>query len=656
MPADVPLPRGGRRVSSSSPGSELRRLRALVGDLDAVVWEADATSGRLTFVSEGSSDLLGYPPAAFLEEPTFLADHIYADDREAAVAEFLAGLEQARSHDMEYRFVHRDGSVVWVRDIGHTVTDMYGSPLVIRGIMVDVTKQRFDVEQRDEVEQRYRRLVEQLPGMVYLEAVEPHDDVPGRLLYISPQVETILGGSADVWIADPDAWASRLHPDDLEPLRGAYREATLTGVFRADYRMMASDHGIVSIHAEAVLVRDEDGTPRYWQGVMFDATEQMRAEMALRETEERYRALVEQTPVVTYIDDLESPRTLYISPQVEALLEYPASEFTGAEPLWPWILHPDDRDRVLERSAHADEARERFVEEYRMVARGGRIVWVHDEAVLIRDDDGVARFWQGVWVDMTERQRAEELERALEVEREEAGELRALDEMKNTFLQAVSHDLRTPLAAILGLAVTLERQSLGPDEARQLATRIAANARKLDRMVTDLLDLDRLSRGIVEPRLRTIDVGTLVAKVVDEAEIVAGRDVSIEVVESLAGVDAAKVERIVENLLANAVRHTPADARIWVSVHPERDGVQIVVADEGPGVPVDQREVIFQPFRQVDAPEHSPGVGIGLALVARFAELHGGTAWVEERASGGASFRVWLPAGHAVDIAAGAEG
>jgi signal transduction histidine kinase len=199
--------------------------------------------------------------------------------------------------------------------------------------------------------------------------------------------------------------------------------------------------------------------------------------------------------------------------------------------------------------------------------------------------------------------------------------------------------------------VTIENQRVGGEEAAELSSRIAANARKLDRMVTDLLDMDRLSRGIVEPNLETTDVGELVSRVVDEAEVASGRDVTIDVAHAFADVDVAKLERIIENLLVNAVRHTPPDSSIWVSVRREDDGVEIVVEDDGPGVPPDLREEIFQPFRQ-GAPSDdtsSTGVGIGLALVARFAELHRGHAWVQEREGGGASFRVWLPARETAD-------
>jgi signal transduction histidine kinase len=258
-------------------------------------------------------------------------------------------------------------------------------------------------------------------------------------------------------------------------------------------------------------------------------------------------------------------------------------------------------------------------------------------------------------VDITERKRAEQaLKRseqkyseAFRRERDAAQQLRALDDMKNTFLEAVSHDLRTPLTSILGSALTLEQAGLEipRDDALDLLRRIAANARKLERLLSDLLDLDRLQRGIVSPQRRPTDVGALVAQSVQESELLGGRQIELSTEGLIVNVDAAKVERIVENLLANAARHTPAGSPLWVRVTGERGGgVLIAVDDAGPGVPDGMKDAVFEPFRQGDGgPNPSPGVGVGLSLVARFAELHGGSAWVEDRPGGGASFRVYLP-------------
>jgi PAS domain S-box-containing protein len=265
--------------------------------------------------------------------------------------------------------------------------------------------------------------------------------------------------------------------------------------------------------------------------------------------------------------------------------------------------------------------------------------------------------------DITERRQADEdLRAALEREhlatervaaalaREQAAteHLRGLDELKSAFLQAVSHDLRTPLSSVLGIALTLERsrQALPASEVDDLIGRLTTNARRLDRILGGLLDLDRLARGIAQPRRERIDLGELVAAVVDDCrgDLLGDHPVHVDLSPVKIAVDSAKVERIVENLLVNASRHTPPGTPIWVRVDRRDPGALLTVADAGPGVPADQSELIFQPFhRGPSEATHAPGSGIGLALVAQFAGLHGGRAWVEPRAGGGASFQVLLP-------------
>jgi len=213
-------------------------------------------------------------------------------------------------------------------------------------------------------------------------------------------------------------------------------------------------------------------------------------------------------------------------------------------------------------------------------------------------------------------------------------------------LGALLHDLRTPLAAILGLAITLEREdvALKPDEAKDLVSRISDNARRLDRMLGDLLDLIRIAHGAMELTIVPSDIAELAARVVEETDVIEDRTVIVEGDSVTADVDPAKVERIVENLLSNSVRHSPPEGRIWLCVREQEGGALIAVDDEGSVVPPAFREAIFEPFgRGRDWGEFAPGSGIGLALAAGLAELHGGRAWVEDRDGGGASFRVWLP-------------
>jgi signal transduction histidine kinase/putative methionine-R-sulfoxide reductase with GAF domain len=364
---------------------------------------------------------------------------------------------------------------------------------------------------------------------------------------------------------------------------------------------------------------------------------------------ERFHELVESLDATFWEAEPESLRFTFLSNRASSTLPVDA----GGR--WGDHISPDDREAAVAGVRSLIEEGGDGSIEY-LTASGAEQLWMRDLVNVVRDARGRPEAVRGLMIDITERKRAEQALRtserkyseAFRREREASQRLRALDEMKNTFLEAVSHDLRTPLTSILGSALTLEqgRDTLTPEDTVDLIHRVAANARKLERLLADLLDLDRLQRGIIAPQRRPTDVGALVRQVVAESDLVGGRTVEIDAPSLVLPLDAAKVERIVENLVANAARHTPERSALWVRARAEEGGVTIIVEDEGPGVPAELREAVFEPFRQGPANEstHSPGVGVGLSLVARFAELHGGRAWVEERPGGGASFRVFLPA------------
>jgi PAS domain S-box-containing protein len=366
---------------------------------------------------------------------------------------------------------------------------------------------------------------------------------------------------------------------------------------------------------------------------------------SLFETEAKYQGLIETVPAVTYVDPVDEwGDSLYVSPQITDLLGCQPSEWLTDPQFWRKRLHPEDADRVWEDWVRARDTAAPYQNEYRMVHTDGHIVWVSERAVVLRDPEGRPWVVQGVIVDISERKRVEEeLERAWQREREASEHLRRLDELKNLQLHAVSHDLRGPITAVLGSAMLLESggDELDEDKRMELVRGIAASARKLHRLVNDLLDLDRLERGIVEPDRRATDVGDLVRRLVRELDV---RDHAVEVDSppAVAHVDPVQVERIVENLVLNAAKHTPARTPIWVRVRRDRGVTSIVVEDAGPGVPEDLREVIFEPFRQGG---QGRGLGVGLSLVSRFAELHGGLARVGESPRGGACFEVVLPDG-----------
>ena len=627
------------------------RFRTLVEHIPAVVYaEPIEPDLGLLYMSPQVEHVLGWRADEWQTKPGFWLGLVHPDDR-ARVEELNATANSTGApFSTEYRLRHRQGHFVWIHDEAVVVLDAEGASLFWQGVLLDVTPQKEAQRGLDEAEQRYRALIEHIPAVVYRESPEGE---PAKF-YISPQVHDVFGYTPEEWTWGPGFWRRRVHPDDQSRVYETDDRSNETKEpYTLDYRFRHADGRWMWVRDEATFVAEVNGEG-FWQGFLVDITERRHAEERVREAEVKFRTIVEQNQAIFYTQDIDPDDpsislTTYIAPGNTDLIGYTLEEIKTDPTLWRSIIHPDDRDRVLAADAESNAGDdERFSMEYRMIAKDGHVVWVQDEARLVKLP-GKRPYWQGFLLDVSERKEAQvQLERALAVERQATQRLRSLDDMKNMFLQAVSHDLRTPLAAILGLAVTLERDDvqLDEDDARDLAHRIAANARRLDRLVSNLLDMDRLERGIVTPTLEVTDVGALVGRIVEDSELVPEERVRTELRHVTQQVDIAKVERIVENLLANAARHAPAASTIWVRVVAVPDGIEIAVEDDGPGVPEELRDVVFEPFRQgPDAPQHSPGVGVGLALVRRFAELLGGRAWVQEREGGGASFRVFLPAG-----------
>jgi len=237
------------------------------------------------------------------------------------------------------------------------------------------------------------------------------------------------------------------------------------------------------------------------------------------------------------------------------------------------------------------------------------------------------------------------LAEALGSEQQAVERLQILDGLKDTLLQSVSHDLRNPISAVMMLADILAADAAGtaPLSAEMrtaIVAKVGVSARKMDRLLRDILDSDPM-RQVSDDHVKC-DVGELVARVLAEVDLGRDHPVHTNIVPVMASVEPAHVERIVENLLNNARQHVAEGVPIWVGTAAVPDGVLITVEDAGPGIDAEMAETIFEPFRR-GAQAKSPGLGLGLSLVSRFAQLHGGRAWVQRREGGGASFRVFLP-------------
>jgi PAS domain S-box-containing protein len=289
-------------------------------------------------------------------------------------------------------------------------------------------------------------------------------------------------------------------------------------------------------------------------------------------------------------------------------------------------IHPADLELVRRSVEHAQATGRPFELEHRLLLPDGGVRWLQARGRVIAGESGTPLGMVGTAQDITERKRVEDL--------------------RESILSAVSHELRTPLTAIVGFALTLRKYGamISVEKRDEIVDHLTEEARRLERLLTDLLDLDRLRAGFAGASFHSTSLDRLVADVAAEYEA-DGRPVVLEVEPVEADVDAPKVERIVENLLANAFRHTPPGSEVRVRLAAAENGALICVDDRGPGVGEHERASIFEIFRRGEAGLASArGTGVGLALVAQFAGLHGGRAWVEDNPGGGASFRVFLPA------------
>lgn len=233
---------------------------------------------------------------------------------------------------------------------------------------------------------------------------------------------------------------------------------------------------------------------------------------------------------------------------------------------------------------------------------------------------------------------------ALEAEALEAEALRRSDALKTALLRSVSHDLRSPLTAILASADALSNRDLRLDASDQavLVDAIREEATRLDRVVGNLLDLSRLEAGVVEPHPELWPLDELVGRAVDAA----GGDAARVVVELDAEappvrVDAAQVERVLANLVENALKFSPPSSRVVVRVERGATELRVHVLDRGPGVPASERELVFAAFRRRGAAGR--GAGLGLAIARGFAEANGGSVWTQDDPAGG-HFVLALPA------------
>jgi PAS domain S-box-containing protein len=377
----------------------------------------------------------------------------------------------------------------------------------------------------------------------------------------------------------------------------------------------------------------------------------VRAHQGVRENEERLRMAMEVAHMAAWEWHLASGDMTW-STDPEALFGFPTGSF-GRELRMFRALHPDDRARTEQNLAHALRSGA-FEHEYRLVRPDGSIVWIMERGRVIAENGDAPERMVGISRDVTAdreatREREELLERASDARDEAERQMRLKDE----FLATLSHELRTPMNAILGWLSMVQNGTTNRNMASVFAI-IQRNAQLQAKLIDDLLDMNRVISGNLQLELTPVDLGTMLQATLQGlqpaadakgVQLLAVVDSSVRTI----GGDARRLQQVLWNLVHNGIKFTPQGGRVDVRVEPDDDQVRITVQDNGQGISPAFLPHVFERFRQQDssATRQSFGLGLGLSIVKHMVELHGGTIRAISAGDGkGATFIVHLPAGH----------
>ncbi len=480
---------------------------------------------------------------------------------------------------------------------------------------------------QEEGERQYRRLVEELPLVLYTDK----PDATSTAIYISPQVETMFGYPRASWF-DPPFFASIVHPDDRERVMSQTQanvdEPDATQSF--EYRVIAADGRVVWVHDDVWVVRDESGEPLHVQGFMMDVTEQTLAAAEIRRQKQYFESLVEISPVAVVTMDRGEIVSGW-NPAATRLFGYEPEEAIGRhvdDLLFP--AEGREEGRAATRQAAETGLAQLIGRRFR---KDGQPVDVEIVSVpLVIDDEHTGYY--AIYHDISELQAA----RAAAEDANQA---------KSTFLAAMSHEIRTPMNAIIGMSGLLLDTPLS-DEQRDYAETITTSGEALLTIINDILDFSKIEAGKIDLESSPFALGACVEGALDMIAPLAatkGVELAYAIDPDLPAVvvgDGGRLRQIVLNLLSNAAKFTDRGEivlrvggrrldRRASAAGPRRWEITIDVRDTGIGIPAERMDRLFRSFSQGDLSisRRYGGTGLGLAISRRLAELMDGSLIAE---------------------------
>jgi hypothetical protein len=619
-----------KQVLATLQDSE-QRYRLLVENIPQLVWFA-RPDGFVEYCNQRWLDYTGLQLNETLGWDW--QQTIYPEDLPSTLEQWNTGLATGGNVDVQYRLRRHDGVYRWYIVRALPLRDQHGQIVKWFGTCTDI-------EDRVSMEQQLRDANQQVTNI--LESISDAFvalDRDWRITYVNRETARLNGLKPEEMIGKThwEQWPWSVGTIVEQEYRRAVEEQVAVR-FEVFYQPL-------SVWLEVHASPSEDGLGIYFR----DITQRKQAKAALLESEERFRFLAESIPQIVWTGRPDGWLDYYN----QRWFDYTGMTLEETQG-WGWgpVLHPDDLQMCIDRWTLAVETGEPYEIEYRFKrVTDGEYRWHLGRALPLHDRNGQIVKWFGTCTDIHDQKQAlAQRDRLLASEQAARTQAEVSNRLKDEFLAVVSHELRSPLNAMLGWVQMLRAGRLDETMTAKALETIERNARAQTQLIEDLLDVSRIITGKLRLNVRTCQLVPIVEAAIDTVRLAAdAKSIRLQpVLDPLAGPvsgDSERLQQVVWNLLSNAIKFTPKGGRVQIRLERINSHVEIIVTDTGIGISPDFLPYVFERFRQADSSSTRSysGLGLGLAIVRHLVELHGGTVSVDSPGEGqGTTFIVKLP-------------
>ena len=580
---------------------------------------ADCNFTKLFEISE--QDAKGGPLKAYLA-------HIHPDDVQAVQANVADSLAAHKPYQYQFRLCLRDGGIRHIHARGKIDLDASGRPAWMPGVILDITQQKLAEEARQRTEFQFKTITDSnVIGVMQYR-------FDGRIVKVNDAFLRMLGYSREDFERDGLSWRELTPPEWEEVDRKSVGVLQSTGsveAFEKEYLKKDGSRLPVYVGAANYQGNREEGI-----AYILDISEIRKAQSALKESEVQFRTLAENIPQLAWMADSDGAIFWYNN----RWFEYTGTTLEDMRG-WGWekVHHPDFVDAVKAKyRSQIVEQQVPWEDLFPLRSADGEYRWFLSRAVPIRDQQGRIVRWFGTNTDITIQREAEEA-------------LEAANRRKDEFLAMLAHELRNPLAPISTAANLLAVASPDKNTIRKYSEIISRQVRHMTDLVDDLLDVSRVTRGLVSIEKSELAIRDVIHGAIEQsAPLIDSRHhaLTVRLAQDDAVVlgDRTRLIQVLANLLNNAAKYTPLGGHILLCMEVKPPCVCISVADDGIGMDAQLLPHVFDLFTQAErTPDRSQGgLGLGLALVRSIMTLHGGNVTAKSEGPGkGSTFTLSLP-------------